>query len=45
MLLQIHDELILEGPEENAQLALKRLVEIMQNPLDNRLLLPLEVDA
>ena len=43
--LQIHDEVILEGPEEHADAALKRLVQIMQFPLDQPLLVKLEVDA
>ncbi|KAL4512005.1 hypothetical protein ABPG72_012850 [Tetrahymena utriculariae] len=45
LLLQIHDELILEGPEEHAQEALARVIEIMENPLDTPLLLKMEVDA
>lgn len=45
LLLQIHDEVILEGPEENAQEALKRTIHLMEHPLDNDLLLDLEVDA
>ena len=44
-MLQIHDEVILEGPEENANLALQRVVEIMENPLDSPLKIKLEVDA
>jgi len=34
MLLQIHDEVIIEGPECNAEAARARLVRIMENPLD-----------
>jgi len=34
LLLQIHDEVILEGPEENAESALERVITVMQNPLD-----------
>lgn len=45
LLLQIHDEVILEGPEESAEEALKRVVLIMENPLDEPLLIKLEVDA
>lgn len=45
MQLQIHDEVILEGPEENAEAAMNRLIFIMQNPLDQPLLVKLEVDA
>lgn len=43
--LQIHDEVILEGPKEHAQEAKDRLVEIMESPLDQPLLVKLEVDA
>ena len=43
--LQIHDEVILEGPKEHAQAAKERLVEIMEAPLDQPLLVKLEVDA
>jgi len=45
LLLQIHDEVILEGPTENAQQALQRVVTVMQNPLDQPLRITLEVDA
>jgi len=45
MLLQIHDEVIFEGPERNSEEALKRVVFIMENPLDKPLLVKLEVDA
>ncbi len=45
LLLQIHDEVILEGPEENAEEALKRVVIVMENPLDFPLRVRLEVDA
>ena len=34
LLLQVHDEVILEGPEENEQEALNRVIEVMENPLD-----------
>lgn len=34
-----------EGPEEHAQEALARVIEIMENPLDEKLLLKMEVDA
>lgn len=46
LLLQIHDELILEVPEENAERAGKRMAEIMMNiaPLGRRLSVPLLVD-
>ena len=45
LLLQVHDEVILEGPEENGEVALKRLVHLMERPLDHPLLVKLEVDA
>ncbi len=45
MLLQIHDEVIIEGPEENAEKARDRLVELMEDPLDFKMLVHLEVDA
>ncbi len=45
MLLQIHDEIILEGPEQSADRALLRVKDCMENPLDQPLLLALEVDA
>lgn len=44
-LLQVHDEVILEGPEEAADEALARVVEIMSNPIDRKLLVDLVVDA
>jgi DNA polymerase-1 len=44
-ILQIHDELILEGPKENAEEALKLVVSIMSKPLDEPLLVDLVVDA
>lgn len=45
ILLQVHDEVILEGPEENAEEALK-LVELdMENPFDFEFPVKLEVDA
>lgn len=44
-LLQIHDELILEGPEESAKEALAIVKEIMRNPLEEKLRIELEVDA
>lgn len=45
ILLQIHDEVILEGPEENAQDALKLVVDIMENPFDYEFPIKMEVDA
>lgn len=47
-ILQIHDEVILEGPEAHAQEALALVKEIMKNPFtepDEKLLVSLEVDA
>lgn len=43
--LQVHDEVILEGPSEFAEQAKDRVVHIMENPLDHPLLVKLEVDA
>jgi len=45
MLLQIHDELILEGPQESKDEALEIVVKIMRNPLSRPLLVDLVVDA
>jgi DNA polymerase-1 len=45
MLLQVHDELIFEGPEDHAKEALARVVELMSNPLEDKLLVDLVVDA
>ena len=45
LLLQIHDEVILEGPEEKAEEAKARLVYLMERPLDDKFLVKLEVDA
>ena len=45
LLLQIHDELILEGPQENAEEALRRVRQLMEHPLDEPLRVSLEVDA
>lgn len=44
-ILQIHDELIFEGPKESSQEALTEVVSIMENPLDDKLLIDLVVDA
>lgn len=44
-LLQVHDEIILEGPEEAAEIALQEVVRIMEDPLPFRLRLPLRVEA
>lgn len=45
MLLQIHDEVILEGPEEHAEEALRIVKELMSHPVDDELRIVLEVDA
>ncbi|KAL1510633.1 hypothetical protein AB1Y20_006934 [Prymnesium parvum] len=48
LLLQIHDEVILEGPAEAAQEAMAETVECMRNPFDEALpglLVELAVDA
>jgi DNA polymerase-1 len=45
MLLQIHDEVIMEGPTESSKEALERVRFIMEHPLDNDLRLSLEADA
>jgi len=49
LLLQIHDEVILEGPEENVEEAMKEVVGCMENPFDNvglsKLQVHLDVDA
>lgn len=44
-LLQIHDELILEGPEESVEEAKQIVVDLMSNPLPEPLLVNLVVDA
>eukprot|EP01127_Copromyxa_protea_P021264 TRINITY_DN7269_c0_g1_i1.p1 TRINITY_DN7269_c0_g1~~TRINITY_DN7269_c0_g1_i1.p1 ORF type:complete len:1237 (+),score=291.21 TRINITY_DN7269_c0_g1_i1:29-3739(+) len=44
-ILQIHDELIFEGPEEYAQQAKDRVVYLMEHPLDTPLAIDLIVDA
>lgn len=45
LLLQVHDEVILEGPQENAEKALAQVISVMENPLDQPLRVKLEVDA
>jgi DNA polymerase-1 len=45
LLMQIHDEVILEGPDESASVALERVKDLMTHPLDEPLRLTLEVDA
>jgi len=44
-ILQIHDEIIMEGPKESAEEALELVRTIMSNPLESPLLVKLEVDA
>ena len=44
LLLQIHDEVILEGPSEHADAALAELVRLMERPFDHVGLDPLHVD-
>ena len=43
MLIQVHDELMFEVPEENAEAALERIRELMEHP-GIELLVPLSVD-
>lgn len=45
LLLQIHDEVILEGPAGSAEEALARLIDDMEHPFAKPLLVALEVDA
>lgn len=45
MIHQIHDEVILEGPEEHAERILALVKSIMAHPLDQDLRVELEVDA
>jgi len=45
MVLQIHDEVVLEGPSLHAHVAMARLKELMEKPFDKSLLVALEVDA
>jgi DNA polymerase I len=43
--LQIHDEVVLEGPAEHAEAARERVVAIMERPFTKPLLVELTVDA
>jgi DNA polymerase-1 len=43
MLLQIHDELMFECPQETAEEAKKEIQDIMQHPFPTDLLVPLDV--
>jgi DNA polymerase-1 len=45
ILLQIHDEVILEGPEENAQEGLLLVKDIMEHPFEYEFPIKMEVDA
>ncbi|MDP2439263.1 MAG: DNA polymerase [archaeon] len=45
LILQIHDELILEGPQESSEEALQIVLDVMGNPLSRPLLISLVVDA
>jgi DNA polymerase-1 len=42
---QVHDELILEGPEESVHEALSHVIADMSTPFDRPLLVDLAVDA
>lgn len=45
LLMQIHDELILEGPEESAKQAFELVKHDMEHPFNKELEVALEVDA
>ena len=45
MIHQVHDEVILEGPEESAKQAMEELVKVMENPMDTQFKVKMEVDA
>lgn len=45
ILLQIHDEIILEGPEEHAKTALEIVKNDMENPFNYEFPVKMEVDA
>lgn len=45
ILLQVHDEVILEGPEEHAEEALELTIKDMESPFDYEFKVKLEVDA
>lgn len=45
IVLQVHDEIILEGPTESASTALPVVVDIMKKPIDADLLVDMTVDA
>nr|BBI54964.1 plastid-targeted DNA polymerase [Bigelowiella natans] len=44
LLLQVHDEVIIEGPEEHAEAALQEVISCMTAPFDGVGLRPLKVD-
>jgi DNA polymerase-1 len=45
MLLQVHDELLFEVPEENVEEAKTIVLELMEHPFSDDLLVPLSADA
>ena len=45
IILQVHDEIILEGPEESSDLVMPVVIEVMKNPIDVPLRVELTVDA
>lgn len=45
MVCQIHDEVIVEGPEESAKDACARVVQLMEHPFEDPLSVALEVEA
>jgi len=45
MILQVHDEIIMEGPEESTEEAQNILMACMEDPLEYELLVALEVDS
>jgi DNA polymerase-1 len=45
ILLQIHDEIILEGPEEHANEAFNIVKHMMENPYEIEFPVKMEVDA
>jgi DNA polymerase-1 len=45
ILLQIHDEIILEGPEEHSKEAFDIVKHLMENPFEYEFPVKMEVDA
>lgn len=45
IILQVHDEIILEGPDESVEVAVPAVVQIMKDPIGSPLLVDLAVDA